>query len=285
MDHQLHADDSQAYIAFKPIDEAGISEVVNRVEKCVGDMRMEQNYLKVNDDKTEIVLFTPKHKPLNPISVRVGDAVIQPVHHVQNFGAMLDSHMSMEKQVNSVCRSAYNQLRNISRIRHHLTESATRTLVQALVTSRLDYCNSLLYGVPLRLINKLQRAQNSAARIIGRVPRRQHITPVLRDLHWLPIAYRVRYKILTLTFRALQGEAPSYITDLIQEKKQVRALRSQSALTLDVPRTRTARYGDRAFYSAAPVLWNALPVRIRSCDTLDSFKKTLKTHLFCQAFP
>ena len=212
-------------------------------------------------------------------------SVIQPAHHVRNLGVMFDSHMSMEKQVNSVCSSVYYQLRNIGRIRHYLTKSAAQTLVQALVTSRLDYCNSLVYGVPLKLINKLQRAQNSAARIIGRVPRRQHITPMLRDLHWLPIAYRVEYKILTLTYRALQGEAPSYIIDLIKQKKQVRALRLQSAPTLDVSRTKTARYGDRAFNNAAPVLWNKLPARIRSIDTLDSFRKTLKTHLFCQAYP
>ena len=135
---------------------------------------------------------------------------------------------------------------------------------QALVISRVVYCNALVYGVPKRLLYKLQRVQNTAARVITRVSRRQHITPVLQTLHWLPVTYRVQYKLLTLTYRALHDEAPTYIKALLNVNQPARALRSNNAMLLHVPRSKTVRYGNRAFATAAPALWNKLPANIRT---------------------
>jgi len=130
----------------------------------------------------------------------------------------------MEAHVRNVCSSAFYHLHHIGRIRGVLDiETATMT-VQALVISRLDYCNSLLYGLPSTLINRLQRVQNAAARVVTRAGKREHITPVLFQLHWLPVRYRITFKIFLLTYR-VHGLAPAYLTALLAPKQLSRALR------------------------------------------------------------
>ena len=191
----------------------------------------------------------------------------------------------MNQHVNNICRSASFALYNIGKIRPYLDEASTKKLVHALVVSRLDTCNSLLYGLPQNLTDKLQRVQNSAARLVTRVRGRVHMTPVLRSLHWLPIRKRVLFKILLLTFKAIRGSAPQYIMDLLTIYKPARCLRSSTGnspqLCLpSVKDIRTATYGERAFSAAAPTEWNKLPAAIRSCNTVESFKRALKTHLF-----
>ena len=127
----------------------------------------------------------------------------------------MDSGLDMSAQVSRMCQSAYFQLHNIAKIRHCLTVNACKTIVHALVTSKLDYGNAVLFGINGRLLNKLQMTQNSAARLIMRQRRRDHITPVQIALHWLPIRFRVMYKLLVLTFLAIHNLAPAYINDLI----------------------------------------------------------------------
>ena len=128
---------------------------------------------------------------------------------------MFDNNQKMDIYISSVCRATHFHLRNIGAIRSHLTDSATASLVHSLVTSRLDYCNSLLYGLPDNQLNRLQRMQNIAARIVTRSPKHDHITPVLKELHWLPVRMRVLYKLLVLTYWALEGKGPSYLQDII----------------------------------------------------------------------
>ena len=168
---------------------------------------------------------------------------------------MFDSKMGMEPQVNSVSRSCYAQLRQISHIRKYLTTEATKLLVNSRVTSRLDYCNALLVGIPKTVLSKLQQVQNTAARLISRTSRYDHITPILRELHWLPMQYRAQYQILTYTYKALHDECPIYIKRLLQVYRPTRNLRStQQSVTLVVPKSRTVTYGDRCFMSTAPKL-------------------------------
>ena len=139
--------------------------------------------------------------------------------------------------------------------------------------------NSLLYGVPNVHIRKLQLVQNAAARLLSGTSRYNHITPILEELHWLPICFRIEYKLVLFVFKALHGKAPQYISDLIKPQQNVRSLRSSSKGLLEIPKSRTVMAGDRAFQHAAPVLWNSLPTSVISCDNLDSFKMLLKTHL------
>ena len=157
--------------------------------------------------------------------------------------------------------------------------------MNAFVTSRLDYCNSLLYGLPNNQLHKLQRVQNAAARLICNVSRFDHITPSLYSLHWLPIIYRIQFKILLFVFKAFNGLAPLYISELLQPKPVPRYNLRSSVNTLLLPTFKSlATLGDRSFTFAAPKLWNKLPCDIRNARNLDHFKRLLKTHLFREAY-
>jgi hypothetical protein len=282
LEHQFYADDTQGYNTFFPSTTLEKSEGLKAVEKGAELARswFEQNMLKLNTDKTEVLAITPRTRPAVDITITIGDSVIKSKPCVQDLGVNLDNTLSMESQVSQVCRSASYHLRSIGSSRRYLTTEAAKSLVNGLVTSRLDYCNALLVGLPKTLINKLQRVQNTAARVVTRTPRSQHITPVLSDLHWLPVSSRIEYKILLYVYKALSGSAPEYLTELIQQKVPSRTLRSKDSVRLLEPRTRTKTYGQRSFRSAAASLWNALPQHMRSLTTVSSFKRTLKTYLF-----
>ena len=171
-------------------------------------------------------------------------------------------------------------IRKIGQIRQYLTQESTAKLVHAFVTSRLDSCNSLLFGLPDRELMKIQRVQNTAARLVLRMSRREHITPALESLHWLPVQQRAVYKILLITFKALQGMAPAYISDLLVLYEPKRVLRSSSKFQLHVVKSSTKFYGDRSYSYAAANLWNKLPPHIRDSPSVGIFKSKLKTHLF-----
>ena len=172
------------------------------------------------------------------------------------------------------------------RIRKDLSRSVTESLVHAFITSRIDYCNSRLFGLLNSHIMKLQRKQNAGAWLVTGTPRFCHVTPLLFHLHWLPISYRIKFKILLLTFKCLYGQAPNYLIDLITVKKQSRySLRSNESIFLELPGIKThPTLGDCAFQSGAPYLWNALPSAICNIKTLDNFKTAVKTHFFNIAF-
>ena len=163
---------------------------------------------------------------------------------------------------------------------------ACKTLVHALVISRVDYGNALLYGITDRLLHRLEMIQHSAARIIMCIKRhdRQSITAVLQHLHWLTVKWRIYYKIVVLVFRALHGLAPAYVTTLITSYEPRRALRSAGTALLCVPRHNLERYGRRSFSCAGPALWNSLPETMRLADSLNSFESQLKTHYFKLAY-
>jgi hypothetical protein len=250
---------------------------------------MAQNFLKLNDDKTEVLLIGSKHqcsKAVIPdLVIGTSNISVCETTSVRNLGAIFDKQLSMDKHVQSVCQNAHYHLRQISEIRHFLTKDATECMVHAFISSRLDYVNSLLYGLPSGLIERLQRIQNTAARIVTKTRKHEHITPVLQDLHWLPVKARISYKILLHVFKAITDHGPSYIKDLLVPHCPPRALRSGSQGLLKVPMTSMKTVGDRAFSKCGPVLWNDLPKNIRETKILDTFKQSLKTHLFRQAYP
>ncbi len=179
-------------------------------------------------------------------------------------------------------KSYFQCYKNIAKLRNMLPVSDEEKLVHAFMTSRLDYCNALLGGCPASSINKLQIVQNAAARVLTRSRKYDHITPILQSLHWLPIKFRISYKILLLTYKSLNGLAPAYLNSLLSRYNPTRSLRSQNSGLLVVPRIAKSTKGGRAFSYLAPKLWNSLPDNVRGCSGL--FKSRLKTHLFSQAF-
>ena len=202
----------------------------------------------------------------------------RPRHRI--LGVIFDNNMAMTDQITAICKATHYHLYNIGRIRKCITQEACEKLIHAFVTSRLDNGNATLFGLPDNQLGRLQRMLNIAARITTLTSPTSHITPVLKELHWLPVEKRIEYKIVLLTFKALHGLAPQYITQLLKPKPTPRELRSSDANLLKIPRTRTKTFGDRAFSCAAPRLWNALPDGLRDVSTLSVFKKQLKTTFF-----
>ena len=219
--------------------------------------------------------------------ILIGDCVIRPKGVVKNLGTWLHSTLSMNSHVNNTCSNAFYYLYNIRRIRKYLSRRSTKTLIHAFVSSRVDYCNSLLYGLPAYQLNKLQRVQNAAVRLIFLESKYCHVRPLLYNLHWLPVKFRIDFKILLLTYKAINGLAPFYLQELISLKETCKyKLRSDcDGLLLKPVKFKTlTTLGDRSFAAAAPQLWNSLPYSIRSSRSVASFKKTLKTFLFQKAF-
>ena len=169
---------------------------------------------------------------------------------------MLDFHLLLKKQNQQHMQWRLVCKQKIGRIRSYLSQEICERLVHPFISSKLDSCNSILYGLPVTELDKLQRVQNVAARFISRTPKSHHITPVLQQPHWLPVKDRISFKLL-LTFKALHGLAPVYISELIKPYNPSRSLRSSTLNYLSVPKSNTATYGDRCFSVAAPKLWNS----------------------------
>ena len=216
-------------------------------------------------------------------TLTVGTSLVKATVSARNLGVHIDHALKMDVHIQKQCQSMMAQLKNIADIRRYLEKQAAEKLIHAFVGSRLDYCNSLLVGIPETYLAKLQRVQNIAARILTGTRKYDHMTPVLYKLHWLPVKYRIEYKIILMTYRALNGLAPNYLQDLLQVYQPARSLRSSGDLKLVVPRTRLRYYGDRAFSVKVPSLWNSLPLHMRTMSSMSTFKKVLKTHLFQMA--
>ncbi len=168
-------------------------------------------------------------------------------------------------------------LHNIRKIRPFLTEHAAQLLDQALVISRLDYCNALLAGLPSNTIKPLQMIQNAAARLVFNEPKRAHVTPLFVSLHWLPVAARIHFKTLMLAYRTTTGSAPTYFHSLLRIYIPSRSLRSASERR---PSQRGSKSLSRTFSFTVPGWWNDLPTPIRNEGSLSIIKQQLKTHLF-----
>ena len=176
------------------------------------------------------------------------------------------------------------ELRRIASIRPYLSQSAAARLVAAMVISRLDYCSSVFIGLPADQIARLQRVQNNAARLVLKKRRRDHVTPLLKELHWLPVKFRCQYKIASLAYRHFEGSLPPYLSSSLCTYEPSRSPRSFNEKLLKIPKRNLKSFGQRSFSFMAPSFWNSLPATLKNIPTLSQFKLQLKTFLFAQAF-
>ena len=211
----------------------------------------------------------------------VDDTIVIPASSVRNIGVMFDNTMSMKNQVTSLCKAVHFHLWNIGRIRKSVTYEACEKIMHDLITFRLDYCSSTLYGVTEAQHQQLQKMFNIAASILTLTPQSNDIeTVLLETLHWLPVAQCIQYKILLVTFKVLHGLAPQHLSEL--RKLQVTEWDTRQTDTNRLHQTvmKTTTFDDRAFVAAVPTLWNSLPVKMRLVDSINIFKKQTNMHLF-----
>jgi hypothetical protein len=280
-----YADDTQVHVSTGAAD---AKTVVQRFIGCAEKIEswMSSNRLKMNAEKTQVIWIGSRQQlaKVDIKELQLLSANVQFSTTVSNLGVHLDGQLTMKDQVTALCRSCFFQLRQLRLIRSSLTMDAAKTLAQSFVGGRLDYCNSLLYGISDNLLRRVQSVQNAAARFITGTRKYDHITPVLRDLHWLPVRQRITFKIATLMYRCLNGLAPAYLMGdciTISSMPGRRQLRSSTSGQLYIPRTRTMTFGPRSFKVSGPTIWNDLPDRMKDPSlSKDSFKKLLKTFLF-----
>ena len=182
-----------------------IQSALIKIKECVSEIKqwMSLNKLQLNEEKTEVMMFTPQTKhQIELTHIDLCEVSIPISNEAKNIGVTFDTVFSMDKQISQTCKTAMYHLRRISKIRQYITQSACEKLVHAFITSRLDYGNAILYGLPQYKLEKLQRIMNAAARIVSKTKKFHHVTPVLHQLHWLPIEERIDFKVLLLTFRA-----------------------------------------------------------------------------------
>ena len=205
------------------------------------------------------------------------------VEKVRNLGLIIDANLSMVDHLNYTIKSCNFHLHRLGKIRGDLTTESANAIAVSTVTSRLDYCNSTLWGLPSVEIERLQKVQNKAARIVSRTRLSDHITPILNDLHWLPVKKRIDYKVLSLAYSCLKGNAPEYLKETIPQYIPTRKLRSGSQVNIVIPSvdvTNKLCRGGRSFQNAAYKLWNSLPADLKEAETVQSFRRKLKTYLF-----
>lgn len=281
----LYADDTQLYLTAQADD---IQTDIKKMEDTVAEVEawMTLNMLKCNTSKTEVVLIRDQRdaESLRDVCLNFNETIIQPSNQAKNIGVIFDQLLSMTPHITAITSSLNYHLRNIARIRPLLTRHATETLIHALVSSRLDYANAVLASLPACRLRPLQLAQNTAARIVTRTPRREHITPLLQQLHWLPVRARIEFKLAILAFKCLHGTAPDYLAQLICPYHSSRDLRSIDQHLLVPAPWRTQKFGIRRFAVAGPLVWNSLPVSLRVCNNFISFKNQLKTFLFTRHY-
>ncbi|KAK3541862.1 hypothetical protein QTP86_008193 [Hemibagrus guttatus] len=211
-----------------------------RISVCLVDISswMTAHQLKLNPSKTELLVIPGDPSPAQDLAISLNNSMISPSATARNLGVTMDNQLSFSSHVTNVTCSCRFLLYNIRRIRPFLSTQATQVLVQSLVISRLDYCNSLLAGLPLNAICPLQMIQNAAARLVFNLPKFSHTTPLLRSLHWLPVAARIRFKTLMLAYKDKNGPAPSYLKALVTPRTAPRSLRSTSTARLVPPSLR-----------------------------------------------
>ena len=291
VNHQLFADDTQLYTCFSPSEFTTCAKSISSTFEIISDW-MKSNFLALNPDKTEFILFGTKQqlsKLENPSLYISAELSIPPVSSVRNLGVIFDSNLSFHQHISKISQVCFFHIRDLRRLRSSLSLETAATIGTALVQSKLDYCNSLFLNLPQAEIRRLQIVQNSLARAVYCRSKFCHITPILQSLHWLKINERIKYKILSLTYKIIVNSEPEYLSGLILVQPPG-PTRSSDVITLTRPTNNThLALSYRAFQHAAPQLWNKLPSSFRIPHpefptkpllSHEQFHSSLKLHFF-----
>ena len=271
VEYHSYADDMQVYLHCDN-HVASLRHTVHQLENCILDICdwMRRNALKLNEDKTEFVIFSTKNNLGDNQCLVVGTDKIEVSEYVKILGVTFDNRMTLQKHITNISRSVNIHIGKLNSIRRYLSDTAVRTLVQSIVIARLDYCNSVCAGLPMIRLQRLQLVQNSTARVIRQTKRYTSITPILNGLHWLSINKRCQFKILLLTFKSLNGCAPEYNCDVLNVYMPDKSLRSTAFTSLVPYRNRSIRLG-KLFGISAAKLWNDLPRNTQRADSITMF--------------
>ena len=282
----FYADDTQFFVEFDPKNPASENQardLICSVMSQVSDWML-KNHLKLNAAKT---VFLPIHRCLNKdfAPLLINGSSIKPSTNTRNLGFTFTSNLDPRQHINTIKRSSFYHLKRLSKVRSIFSFQQRETLMHAFITSRLDFCNSLFYGSSKRAIGVLHSIQAASARALMGTSFTTPSMPLFYQLHWLPSAARIVFKLAVLGFKILHGSAPKYLSSRISRFKPPRATRSSIAPRLTtnfIPRC--VRYGDRTAYTSICQVFNNLPPDIRKQTTLPIFKSRLKTALFEKHF-
>ena len=281
-----YADDQQEYLSFKPIPGCH-EQCLSQLQGCISEVRnwMKANSLKLIDAKTEFLVLGTQQQlnKIKDIKIRISDNIIEPTDFIRNIGAYFDSKLKGTLHMNRLSSTIYRSIKGITRIRHFLNVNTTKTLIQSLVLSKLDYCNSILLEAPKYNLDKLQHLQNMTCRIILKLHKYKHITDHLMSIHWLRVNEWLTYKIAVLVYKCINGSAPEYLAELVV-KNHHRILHLTYRRRLPVILARTSQVFRSSFAMMGPGIWNELPSNCTEAPTFQSFKTQLKTYLFRKCY-
>ena len=286
--HQ-YADDTQIY---GHCDIEGTEELKMRVSECVDEIAswMEANCFKLNSEKTEVIWFSSRWnlKNIPSYSVRVLESNIFPSKSVRNLKISMDRDLTMSTQISKTIQMCFTSLRQIRSLKGCLTMDSLKTLASALVSNLIAYSNMALVSLPKVATQSIQSIVNTTARLITGVRKYDHISPVLKELHWLKIDERIDYKIALQMYKCLSNEGSGYLTrDLVPVANLPKKQRLKSAKSKDVVpnKQKLESLGLRRFSVSGPRLWNNLPNSLKSSSSTKSFCRSLKTYLFNNSLP
>ena len=275
-----YADDHQLYKQFNLVLQ--VEFLSEDIDNCFSFIEswMSEFFLKLNATKTKIMIIAPAciREKIIVNGTFINGKCLRFVDIAKNLGVLFDNELTFEAQINKVVTACFCTIRLLSRIKYFLSSEQLNTLVCSLIFSTLDYCNALYYGLKVETVEKLQRVQNTAARLVLKVNRFDHISTdeMFKKLHWLKIKERIVYKILLIVHKCVNGLAPEELSDMFQPVKSDRTRK------LNVKYC-NGSMGERAISVSGPKLWNALPQEIREETCTEDFKKRLKTFLFKDA--
>ena len=286
----LYADDTQIYLEYNPRKDC--SSMIKDLAECFGDIKqwMANNYLKMNDSKTEILDIHSPYTSSPPYgSFNLNGTELKAAENAKNLGFWFDSGLNLDRQVSQVSQTCYVNMRKIGRIGSKLSQDLKIQLVHSCIHSIIDSCNATYFALTNQQLKRLQKIQNSAVYFIFGLKgkyRHRSIQPLLKELHFLPVMYRIEFKLALLTFKCLNNLAPPYLASLIklrQVKQQYVRADDDFFLLHQPPEPRCSK-SRGAFSYSAPRVWNTLPYKLRSMNNVGAFKTALKTHLFGRAF-